>query len=313
MKRFILFLVLIVVTYLPQASAYEDYVYLGGESLGIVMNGNVEVKNTYEVRGQKPWRTTSIKKGSIILELNNKDITTKQDIKKVLDVTKENEIPIKYKNENKEYNSKIKPIKISSNYSLGLEVNDNSRGVGTLTYIDRKNNYAALGHMLKTNLTNGNVVESKIVNIKKSTPGSAGYKIANLSSTNIGTITRNNFTGIYGKLNTKNILTRQIKIKKANRDEIKLGNAKIFTVLKNNNVESFDIEIIQLEKQNKQDIKGIKIKITDSRLISQTGGIVQGMSGSPIIQNNKLIGAVTHVIVDNPSQGYGIYIDWMAA
>lgn len=160
----------------------------------------------------------------------------------------------------------------------------------------------------------GQIVKSTVTSIEKGTGGNPGEKLARFASERkvIGDINRNSPFGIFGTLHEsiKNrIADKAIPI--AFSDEVKEGPAQILTVIENDKVEKFDIQVVSTTPQKFPATKGMVLKITDPRLLSKTGGIVQGMSGSPIIQNGKIIGAVTHVFVNDPTSGYGVHIEWM--
>ena len=158
-------------------------------------------------------------------------------------------------------------------------------------------------------LVTGNIYSSNVKKINKSKNGNPGEKIASINKNDLlGDIQVNNDYGIYGEY--VNVVKDEL-IETASIEEVKEGRAYIYTVINNNIVEPFEIEITNIKKQNSKDIKGITFKVTDKRLLDITNGVVAGMSGSPIVQDGKLIGAVTHVVVDNVKYGYGIFIDWM--
>lgn len=207
-------------------------------------------------------------------------------------------------------------------YRLGLYIRDSAAGVGTLTfYAPDQNVYGALGHIISDMDTQtpievggGEVVHSSVTSISKSSNGEPGEKRAHFTKDSkiLGNIERNTHFGIFGKMNElpdHGLVTQAIPV--AFAEEVKEGPAQIFTVVNGQSVEKFDIEVVHVAKQKYAATKGMVIRITDPRLINKTGGIVQGMSGSPIIQNNKLIGAVTHVFVNDPTSGYGCFIEWM--
>lgn len=161
---------------------------------------------------------------------------------------------------------------------------------------------------------NGKIVKSTVTSIEKGKNGNPGEKLAHFSGNKevIGNITLNSPFGVFGKLNKgiKNgVLDRPMSI--ALSHEVKEGPAKILTVVEGNKVEEYDIEIVSTVPQKFPATKGMVIKVTDDRLLNKTGGIVQGMSGSPIIQDDKMVGAVTHVFVNDPTSGYGVHIEWM--
>ena len=151
--------------------------------------------------------------------------------------------------------------------------------------------------------------EATVTGIKKGSIGSAGSKKATINTKQIGSIEKNTITGIHGYYEGSKSERKLIKIGK--KEEVKLGAAQIVTCIDKKYINYYDIEITSVTKQTTKDIKGIKFKVTDPKLLAETNGIIQGMSGSPIIQDGKLIGAVTHVLVNNPEEGFGIFIEFM--
>lgn len=220
--------------------------------------------------------------------------------------------------------SNIKPIETSKNeYKLGLWVRDSASGVGTISFYDpNTKRFAALGHGISDNDTgdllnieSGEIVTSKIVNIQKGKKGLPGEIKGSISSgILLGNVNQNTNFGIFGKLENEEInIDEKYEngIEVALRNEIKIGKAKILTTLENGKTEEYEIEITQIDTENNTNNKSMKLKITDKRLIEKTGGIICGMSGSPIIQDNKLVGVLTNVLVSNPEIGYGVFADIM--
>lgn len=208
----------------------------------------------------------------------------------------------------------------SDNYAIASNSNSAVAGIGTITYIKSNGEFASLGHPitdLQKNLINvsgGKVYCCDIVGINKSLPKDAGELKGMImkSSGEIGTTTINNKYGLYGKLD--NIIPNNIDsrlIETAGYGEVCPGSAQIMTTIDDSGVKLYNIQIIKSILQKKEDDRGLVINITDKRLLAQTGGIVQGMSGSPIIQNGKLVGAVTHVFLNDPTRGYGMHIRFM--
>ena len=203
-------------------------------------------------------------------------------------------------------------------YKSGLYVKDKIVGVGTLTYYNPSNQtYGALGHeIMDTDLKriaeihDGSMYPSSVTSITKAQESIAGEKHATIDfSKEIGDIVKNTNIGIYGHYYDQS--SQNLKMEWANKEEIQEGPATIYTVIDGSTIESFDITITKVNAQQQQSVKGIEFEIVDKNLLSKTNGIIQGMSGSPIIQNNKIIGAVTHVITSKPSNGYGVFIEWM--
>jgi stage IV sporulation protein B len=210
----------------------------------------------------------------------------------------------------------------NKDYKIGLWIRDSTAGVGTMTFYDDKTKtFGALGHPITDCDTNepflikkGDMLESSIISVRKGEKGLPGeLKGIFLNENNpSGTIEKNTQSGIFGEVTNTESLNKNMKpLKVGFRDEIYIGKAKIITTIDENGPQEFDIEIEKVLNQATPNSKSMVIKITDPRLLQRTGGIVQGMSGSPIIQNNKIIGAVTHVLINKPDTGYGIYIEWM--
>jgi stage IV sporulation protein B len=206
---------------------------------------------------------------------------------------------------------------------LGIWVKDDTSGVGTLTYVNpANNNFAALGHKLvdaetgaNVNLRSGEVFPCNLVGIERSTEKTVGSYQSTLrkSAGAQGSVLSSNSRGVFGCLNADSMILDWCKqiYPVASRYSVKKGPATVLCALDGQNVQEFDAEIVKVRFQKHNSAKGIILKITDPRLLSSTGGIIHGMSGSPIIQNGHLVGAVTHVIAGDPKRGYGIYIDFV--
>lgn len=271
----------------------------------------------------KPYEHTGIEIGDMIQEMNGKKIDNASDVMQVIKNSNGKEISIKYLRENNEIYTSIKPVKTKNgDYLIGLWIRDAASGIGTLTFYDEDNNYfAALGHGINdidtgkiVNISNGELVKCKIISIVKAKDGSVGEIRGTIDDgEHIGNINRNSEIGIYGTDINKEFVDK-FKIKEvsvATRNEIKVGKAEIYCELENNNVEKYEIEIKKIFRGNYKDNKSMLIKITDKRLLDKTGGIIPGMSGTPILQNGKLVGAITNVLLNNPKQGYAIFADMM--
>jgi stage IV sporulation protein B len=203
-------------------------------------------------------------------------------------------------------------------YRIGIWVRDSTAGIGTLTFYNPEDNsFAALGHAITDcdtgtvlTVSCGDLVGCEILSVKKGEHGTPGELSGQFENKNLGKILKNNDFGIYGKIKNSNVLQAK-PMRVATRFQIKQGPATILCDVDGNGVKSYDIEITKVSTSSKVDNKGIVLKITDNDLLSKTGGIVQGMSGSPIIQNDMIVGAVTHVFVNDPTRGYGIFIENM--
>ncbi len=311
----LIFTLLIIPNY---ALAYSDYIVAGGENIGIELNSKgVIIVGTYEVNGINPAKEANLRAGDKIIKINNKDVINIEEMLKVIENSNnKSNIKITYLRGNKTNDTSLKLSKSSDNiYKTGLYVKDSISGVGTLTFIDPNTKlFGALGHEIiekntgqKLEIKDGKIYSSTVTGITRSDIGKPGEKAARYDNSDIfGNVKENTTSGIFGNY-TSTIPDKKL-YKVAKEDEVKTGNATIFTVIDGNTIESFAINILRI---NKNTTKNILFEITDSRLLRNTGGIVQGMSGSPIIQDNFIVGAVTHVVVDDPTKGYGIFITTM--
>ncbi len=317
-KKAIINIILLLNLLLPlNVFAYSDYILAGGQNIGIELNSKgILIVGTYLINGLDPAKEANLQTGDKILSINNEEINSIDEMLSIINKSIDKEkIDIIYKRGNKTLNTTLKPIMDEYNiYKTGLYVKDSVNGVGTLTFIDPNTKiYGALGHEIiekttgqKLEIQNGKIYSSTVTGITPSNEGNPGEKNAQYNTNDIyGNIKENTIAGIFGTY-TKEIPEGKL-YKVANKEEINLGNASILTVIKENNIEEFTINIIKLNLSTK-DTKNILFEVTDNNLLSKSGGIVQGMSGSPIIQNNKIIGAVTHVVVDDCTKGYGILI-----
>ena len=300
-----------------------------GKLAGVKLYTNgVLVVGMSEIEGEDnnkyiPYKESGIKEGDTIISINNKEIENTEDLIKKVNNSDGKEIYIKYIHENKYQECSITPVKTGKKeYKIGLWVRDSAAGIGTITFYNKENNsFAALGHGIQDidtdkiiNISSGEFVTSKILGIKKGEKENPGRIEGTLKGEkNIGKINKNTKYGIYGIVEDISILNidNNKEIEVALRNEIKEGQAYILSNIEDGKIEKFEIQIEKIYKENNYNNKSMKIKITDDKLINKTGGIIQGMSGSPIIQNNKFIGAVTHVLVSNPHEGYGVFGDIM--
>lgn len=318
-KRKLLYFLVSFIFIIPiNTLAYTKYLIPGGETIGIkVESDGVFVVGFYKVDGREIAKNAGFKIGDRIVGINDKKIHNVIDLIDNIDSSK-NEITIKFDiirdNQKRVVNMTLKKEKDSS-YKTGIYVKDSIVGIGTLSYIDPlTNTFGALGHEITDaqgfnfTIATGNIFSSRITSITKATINKPGEKNASINTNEVyGNINYNLETGIFGNL--KENISNDEAIEVMNIDDVKIGKAEIITVLSDNKKETYDIEILSIDKDNKT--KNFLINITDEKLINQTGGIVKGMSGSPIIQDGKLVGAITHTIVDNPKKGFGISIEKM--
>ncbi|MEC1679959.1 SpoIVB peptidase [Bacillus mojavensis] len=303
----------------------------GGQSIGVKLHSvGVLVVGFHQINtseGKKsPGESAGITAGDIIIEMNGQKIEKMNDVAPFIqNAGKTGEsLDLLIKRDKQKIKTKLIPQKdeAEGKYRIGLYIRDSAAGIGTMTFYEPKTKkYGALGHVISDMDTkkpivveDGEIVKSTVTSIEKGTGGNPGEKLARFSSERktIGDINRNSPFGIFGTLHQpiKNKISDKA-LPVAFSNEVKKGPAEILTVIDDDKVEKFDIEIVSTTPQKFPATKGMVLKITDPRLLKETGGIVQGMSGSPIIQNGKVVGAVTHVFVNDPTSGYGVHIEWM--
>lgn len=304
----------------------EEDVFVGGTPIGLSMqvDGAVVVSNSIVMpKDSKVIKNQNIKNGDIIKEINNIPIHSADDIVSTLNLINSDKVNIKYQNNNQDIEKEVPLIKDSEGYyKIGLWVKDYFSGVGTLTFVKSKEEayqFGALGHPI-TNGQNENIIPvseggiytCSLVDIAKGQKNNPGeLRCAFIEKNKKGYFNKNTNVGIFGNIEkTDELIDQNRTAKLGGRLSVKPGNAKIVSKV-SGILEEFDIEIIKASYQTSSADKSIIFRVKDKRLIDLTGGIVQGMSGSPIIQDGKIVGAVTHVFVSDPTKGFGVYSDWM--
>ncbi|RKD34774.1 SpoIVB peptidase [Thermohalobacter berrensis] len=308
----------------------KRYLVPGGHSIGVKLNTKgvlvVALSDITGLDGQKynPAKNAGIRVGDIILEINGIKVRSADHVIELLNKFKGKKLKLKIERNKKEFILETRPVKSKKDnlYKLGVWVRDRTAGIGTLTFYDKKTNkFGALGHGITDMDTgylmptkNGEILKATVSSIQQGQKGNPGELrgIFFESKNKLGKIEKNTRYGIYG-ICYKDIKNKRIgkPIPVGLRSEVHQGKAYILTTIDKNTIEKFQVEIVKVQPQLVQQQKSMVIKVVDKKLLEKTGGIVQGMSGSPIIQNGKLIGAVTHVFVNDPTKGYGLYIEWM--
>ena len=296
--------------------AYSDYIMAGGENIGIKLNSKgILIVGVYKVNNEYPASEAGLKTGDMITEINDTKVNTIEEMAEKINEKKEETIKISYLRNGKEKESNLKLYKDENDvYKTGLYVKDSVSGIGTLTFIDpNTKTFGALGHEIQDQSTgevleikDGEIYNSTVTGIKPSSDGVPGEKEAEYDVNKVtGEVDENTTQGIFGTYT--NELPNKDTYKVATPKDIKTGKAKILTVLDGNTINEYEINITEINTKEQKN-KNFVFEITDEKLLKQTNGIIQGMSGSPIIQGDYIVGAVTHVVVDNPHKGYGIYI-----
>ena len=313
----------LIASVIPQNYKYEKKELIAsGENIvfkmkseGIVITGSYEVE--FDNLSYNPSDDSDIKKGDIITEVDGEKVLSINELTSYINSVNRSIVILTINRNNNIIKRTLKIVRINNLVRTGLYVKDRVLGVGTLTFIDPTTSfYGALGHEIidsdvKTSkyLNEGSLYYNDVISIKKGENGKPGEKITNTEmKDSIGKVNINTNMGIFGRLksySSKYIYPMNTK------NNIRLDKAYILTCIKGKEVKPYEIEIVSLKEQNIDDTKGITFKITDKELLSISGGVYSGMSGSPIIQNDHIIGAVTHVIVNDIQYGYGLYIENM--
>ena len=293
-------------------------VCVSGESFGIKLyTRGVLVISTAEVKtksgSKNPGRDAGLKSGDIILEINGKKVSTCAETAAAFEASAGKSVKLAFERDGKRNTVSLKPEfnQNSGTYKAGLWIRDSTAGIGTISFYDKQGRFASLGHGMADvdtgqlmPLGNGEALKSEIVGYMPASKGSPGELYGVLSDTGIGEIKKNVENGIYGISKTGGKNGKFVSV--ANPDEIKTGEAEIITTISGDKAEKFKAEIVYINIFSSGS-KNMIVEITDERLLNKTGGILQGMSGSPIIQNGKFVGALTHVFVNRPNYGYAVF------
>jgi len=304
-------------------------VVVGGHSIGVMLQSRgimvVGFAPIVGKNGEKlyPARDSGVEIGDLIMKVDGKRVISENDLARIVDGTDQGQLSLDIKRQNRQLTVSVKSVlcQETGRKRVGLFVRDGIAGVGTLTFWDPETRaYGALGHIILDadtrqgiDVLRGRIVSASVQALKMGHPGQPGEKIGvfNRSGPVVGSITSNNNCGIFGKTTVAvNNPLFEYPLEVGYAHQVKPGPASIFTVVNGDQIERFSVNIEKVYPQ-RQNGKGMVIRVTDPRLISLSGGIIQGMSGSPIVQNNRIIGAVTHVFLNDPQRGYGIFMDNM--
>ena len=302
-------------------------VTVGGSAIGIhVETDGILVLGTTSVTGEDKMTyepaENRLKSGDYIVEVNQVPMKEKEDLMELLKESDGSVLRMKVRRGNETVETAVTPVRTADgSYKIGTWIRDDTQGIGTLTYITADGRFGALGHGITDidtgvllTVNGGNAYDAEILRIVKGEPGTPGELsgvIHRAEEERIGTVSKNTAQGIFGTVKEQcNLQTTGRNMEIGLKQEVKKGKATILCEI-NGNVNEYEISIEQIDYSNRNHAKGLVIEITDEELIELTGGIVQGMSGSPILQNGKLIGAVTHVFIRDSTKGYGTFIENM--
>ena len=305
------------------ADAHGNYVYLGGYPIGISTTADglivVELTDVQTENGVvRPLENTGIVKGDVLLDINGVPLSSIYLFKKVLNGSDgEVVLTVRHKNGVVCKTSAKPAVNQTNEKKLGVILKEDVCGIGTVTFVTIDKRFGALGHYILDSesglcqqLNTGNIFHTSVTDVVRGQNGKAGGLVASLNktSTPIGEIEKNTNIGIYGRFD---VTPYGQLIEIAEKGYATIGKAQIYTTIEGNKPQFYDIEIVKSIEQSTPREKGLVLHVCDEKLIEKTGGIVQGMSGSPIIQNGKLVGAVTHVFIDDATRGYGVHARFM--
>lgn len=305
-------------------------VQVGGQAVGVLISSHgVLVARLLPVEGEigkrYPAKDAGLLPGDVILSIDDVPIYQVEQVGRMVEAAGRagRKAQLEIQRDGKRMRRSLEPVATEQGqYLMGLEVEDPAAGVGTLTFYEPESRrYGALGHVITSTssgiyqIRSGRIVPASIAAVEVGKRGRPGEKIGTFttgSGTGLGTIDNNSQFGIYGRLfrAPDHAFFKQL-FPVAMAHQVKEGPAELLTVLDDEKVEKFKVEIVKAERQRRPAVKGLVIRVTDPLLLKRTGGIVQGMSGSPLIQDGRFVGAVTHVFVNDPTRGYGVLAEWM--
>lgn len=308
----------------------EMRVVPGGHSIGILLASNgVCVMGLYPVIGVDggrylPARDAGIRVGDVVLSVEGRPVADSADLEELVSsaARSRGQATVRIARAGREIDLQITPAQCEAGFRIGAYVRDNAAGVGTLTFWHAvSGRFGALGHVVldaqtgkEVGITDGRIVSARVTGIESGGVGQPGEKIGAFAGArdNIGVVDSNTSVGIYGTLASgvdNPFYPEPIPVALASA--VHEGPAEMLTVISGITIERFAVEIVKVSRQSRPGGRGLVIRVTDPLLVERTGGIVQGMSGSPLIQDGKLIGAVTHVFVSDPTRGYGVFAEYM--
>lgn len=300
-----------------EGEALSARVHLGGQLVGFTIDFKgvmVDGLNEVDTPAGKATLKADLRAGDIILEVNGRGVETAEDITAALNESGGKAVVLTVRREGETISVPVSPLidRISGEYRLGASVRSETGGIGTVTYVRQDGRFAALGHAAGAasdgEINGGKVYGCRLVGIERGAKGRAGSIRGMLDRrAGLGTVDKSIRYGVYGNLAAGE---EGELYDVAGREQVTVGGAKLVSEISGRR-EFYDVEIVKTAYQTAAEERGMVIKVTDKRLLDLTGGIIQGMSGSPLVQNGRLVGAVTHVFINDPKSGYGIYLDWM--
>jgi stage IV sporulation protein B len=311
-RAFLVFLICFCLCIKVQAA---EMLIPGGQLVGLeLFDGNVYVA-AFDENPESPAKEAGLQPGDKIISINSQAVASAADIKNILNRA-DTDVTLQLSRGSSTFEVKLTPQITENGPRLGIYLKQGTTGVGTVTYYNpQDSSFAALGHGVNTKHGNllpmhtGKVYDVSVISVRKGKPGEPGQLMGSLQScTQLGALTKNTPYGVFGTLGGVN---KSAAIEVADPEDVKTGPATIRSTVSGSLTREYQVEIVKVYGSSKSAGRNMLIKVTDPDLLAATGGIVQGMSGSPIIQDGKLVGAVTHVLVNDPTTGYGIFIENM--
>lgn len=297
-----------------------------GRAVGIkLFSDGVVVVGTSDIATDggnvNPAKACGLREGDIITHINSTEVDTIEEVSSLLQELEGKTMSIRAIRDEKQVQLTAQAVLCSADgaYKLGAWIRDSMAGIGTVTfYCPETGAFGALGHgindvdtALLMPLESGSILPATVAGVEKGAAGTPGQlKGVFDTKTTLGLLSANTAGGVFGTM-TNGKWAQGVPVEVAQRNEVKAGSATILTNISGERVDEYQVEIVKVFPESESDCRDYLIKVTDQRLLDATGGIVQGMSGSPILQNGKIVGAVTHVMVDDPASGYGIYVGRM--
>ena len=315
MRKISVFITFILIWSLSLSVSAAELLIPGGQVIGLQLQDNTVTIAAIDEDLGAAAREAGLKEGDRILRIDNTQITSVEDIRSAL-TRSDGQIDVCVLRGKKTKQLSVCPNATEDGPRLGVYLKQGTTGVGTVTYYDPENGrFAALGHGVNTpsgnllQMTAGTVYPAEVISVKKGSVGTPGQLMGALSGTDpIGNLEKNTEQGVFGTCQTA-ATTEPLPVAKPS--EVHTGLATIRSTVDGNTLREYSVEILKIYPNAKERSRNLLLKVKDPELLQTTGGIVQGMSGSPIIQNGKLVGAVTHVLVNDPTTGYGIFIENM--
>ena len=297
--------------------------YVGGMPFGVkIISKGLTVVGFSSTEGENasPAFMAGIRNGDIIIKANGRDVKSINDFSSIISSNPGEMVTVTVLRGKNEIEFSFKPVYSTDDgsYKTGIYVKDSTSGIGTVTFINPVTGaFGGLGHGIcdsssgrLVSLSQGIIMDVSINGVVKGKVGDAGELRGSFNAKKIGSLSRNSSNGVFGVISLNSVHSPEGKMHVCTKEEIKNGEAYIWCTLDENGPQKYSVSISDIDLTS-SNVKNFRVKVTDPRLLAKTGGIVQGMSGSPIIQNGRIIGAVTHVLINDPTQGYGIFIENM--